>query len=146
MHRLVLDVELHVGIGVQKGDEGFGHDVAERVGYANVQLSREHLLEVVHVVHTRLGGVHGLLGVGEQFLSGLREIHLVGVSLEEGQSYFLLQVRDLLREGALRDVELARCLREVERLGHLQEVFELSYFHCRFCFLFLSGWLPFPSP
>ena len=27
------------------------------------------------------------------------------------------------------DVELARCLREIERLGYLQEVFQLSYFH-----------------
>jgi len=81
------------------------------------------------VVNARHGAVYRILGIGKKLLSCLGEINLVRISLEERQSYFLLQMRNLLREGALRDVELARCLREIERLGYLQEVFQLSYFH-----------------
>ena len=117
---------------MKEGDERFCHDVAEGVGDADVQFAREHLLQVVHVVNASHGAVYRILCVGQELLSRLCKINFVRISLEERQSYFLLQMRNLLREGALRDVELARCLREIERLGYLQKIFELSYFHFPF--------------
>ena len=117
---------------MEEGDERFCHDVAEGVGDADVQFAGEHLLQVVHVVNASHGAVYGILGIGKKLLSCLGEINLVRVTFEERQAYFLLQMRNLLREGTLRDVELARCLREIERLGHLQKIFELSYFHFPF--------------
>ena len=114
---------------MEEGDERLCHDVAEGVGNADVQFTGEHLLQVVHVVNARHGAVYRILSVRQEFLSCFCKINLMRVSLEEWQSNLLLQMRNLLREGALRDVELARCLREIERLGYLQEVFQLSYFH-----------------
>ena len=137
LHRTVLDVQLHVRISVEEGDERLCHDVAEGVGNADVQFAGEHLLQVVHVVNACHGAVYRILSVRQEFLSSFCKINLMRVSLEEWQSNLLLQMRNLLREGALRDVELARCLREIERLGYLQEVFQLSYFHY-FPFLRLS--------
>ena len=110
LHRTVLDVQLHVRISMEEGDERFCHDVAEGVGDADVQFSGEHLLQVVHVVNACHGAVYGILGIGKKLLSCLGEINLVRVTFEERQAYFLFQMRNLLREGTLRDVELARCL------------------------------------
>ena len=110
LHRTVLDVQLHVRISMEEGDERFCHDVAEGVGDADVQFSGEHLLQVVHVVNACHGAVYGILGIGKKLLSCLGEINLVRVTFEERQTYFLFQMRNLLREGTLRDVELARCL------------------------------------
>ena len=58
----------------------------------------------------------------------------MAVAHEELLRQFLLQMQNLLRERALGDKKFACCLREIERLGHAEEVFQLSYFHCTFCF------------
>ena len=97
LHGTIDDVELDVGIGMDKRDERLGHNVAEGECHADVEFSSQHLAQVVHVVSTSPGRIDRLLGVWQQFFSRLREIHLVGIALKERHSYLLLQMGNLLR-------------------------------------------------
>ena len=129
LHGTIDDVELDVGVGMDERDERLGHDVAKGERHSDVEFSSQHLTQVIHVVSTGPGRIDRLLGVGQQFFSRLREIHLVGIALKERHSYLLLQMGNLLRQGTLRDVELPRRLGEIKRFGHLEEIFQLSDFH-----------------
>lgn len=96
LHGAVLDVELYMRIGVEKGDERLGHDVAEGERYADVQFACKHFLQIVHVVYTGFGRIDRILGIRSQFLARLCEVNLMRIALEERQTYLLFQMRNLL--------------------------------------------------
>ena len=96
LHGAVLDVELYMRIGVEKGDERLGHDVAEGERYADVQFACKHFLQIVHVVYTGFGRIDRVLGVRSQFLARFCEVNLMRIALEERQTYLLFQMRNLL--------------------------------------------------
>ena len=96
LHGAVLDVELYMRIGVEKGDERLGHDVAEGERYADVQFACKHFLQIVHVVYTGFGRIDRVLGVRSQFLARLCEVNFMRIALEEGQTNLLFQMRNLL--------------------------------------------------
>jgi len=131
LHRAVMDVEFHPRIGVHELDECLRHDGAERECHPDVQFAGKHFFQVFDVVYARVCGHHRLLGVGQQFLSGLGDKHFVAVAFKERQSYLLFEMADLLREGTLRDVKAPARLREVERFGHLEKIFQLTDVHCQ---------------
>ena len=132
LHGAVLDVELYMRIGVEKGDERLGHDVAEGERYADVQFACKHFLQIVHVVYTGFGRIDRVLGIRSQFLARLCEVNLMRIALEEG-----------------RPISCSRCeiccervlwvmynLREASEKLSVSATFK-KYFSCRISILFL---------
>ena len=140
LHRLVADVELHLGVLAHEVEQGLCQYGAEGVGDPYVERAHEQFLQVSDAVHAGLRGVERMEGAREHFPPGLGERDLVVVPLEELRVELLFQLLYLLREGALRNEELTGRVGKVERLRQLGEILELSQFHGVFVMM-LSGCL-----
>ena len=124
-HRRLADVHLHVRIASQEGGQRLGHDAGEREGDADVQFAAHEILQLLKAQQTVVGRADGIFGQREQRLPGLGERHLAAIAEEERLVEFALEQQDLLRQGALGDEQVARGSREIQRLGHAEEVFQL---------------------
>ena len=101
-HIAADDVELHAGILPDEGLGRLGDNVRERVGHADIQLARNHLLEIADAGEAVFGILKRPLGVGEQVRPGFREEDVVAVPLEKRNAEFVLQLPYLLRKGPMR--------------------------------------------
>ena len=90
LHGAVLDVELYMRIGVEKGDERLGHDVAEGERYADVQFACKHFLQIVYGRTQSAFSEDGLpVGAGlEDLGKGLRsQVGTMYGTLKKGPRY-----------------------------------------------------------
>lgn len=128
-HRRLADVDLHVRIAAQEGCQRLGHNAGKREGDSDAQVATHHILQFVQSEQTVLSRMERLDSQWQERLTRLGEYDLMAVAQEERLSELVLQLENLVRESALRDKQFTRGQREIQRLGQLGEIFQLSEFH-----------------
>ena len=125
-HGRLADVDLHMRIATEKGSERLGHDARKREGDTDVEFSTHQVLQLVEPQQAVVCIENGLSGKWQQRLARLSEHHLMAVAVEEGLVEFILQLQNLVREGALSDEQFLGRSGEIECLCQLDKVFKLS--------------------
>ena len=75
------------------------------------------------------GAVEDLLGLGLKSLAGFRQLNAMRGAVKQQGAEFLFEVLDLLTQRWLADADARRRTREVEILGHGQEIPQMAQLH-----------------
>ena len=130
--RLLADGQLDPGMALVEDREGKRHvNRAHRVHRADGHVSGLQAAQPLQLAVRCIDLGENPPGAGDEQLAGVGQGNASCRALDEGESDFVLEAANLLREGRLRDVLARGRPREMPLLGEGQQVTQLTQFHKR---------------